>query len=128
MTGHYLNVRHRWDPIPARWPFSPHAEWPDPDTREAGRYRDVRLTRLSSVNPHGFDHHLRDPACYVPLFRLLGSPGLIPEQEARALDKAFTRDHPQGPRDALRRLEKMMPTPTGDWGQYLEVFRAYFGE
>lgn len=129
MTAHYLNVRHRWDPIPARWPFSPHAEWPDPDTRDAGRYMDVRLTRLSGVNPHGFDHHLRDPGCFVPLLRFLGSPGLIPEQEARALDKAFARDHPQGPRDALRRrLDRMMPAPTGDWGQYLEVFRAYFGE
>ncbi len=126
----YLNVCHRWDPIPAFWPFEPHDDWPDASARSDGRYREITLTALSDgPNVHALEHHLRDPACHVPLFRELTMPALIDDSEAEALRVDFLQEHPQAPQDAARRrLEKLARRKTGNHRDLIILLRDYFAE
>lgn len=126
----YLNVHHRWDPIPAFWPFEPHDDWPDPAARRDSRYREITLTALSDgLNVHSLEHHLRDPACYVPLFRELTMPELIDDTEAQSLQADFLQQHPQGAQDAARRkLEKLARKKAGSHRDLILLLRDYYTE
>lgn len=127
---HFLDVHHKWDPVPAVRPFDPHDDWPDSETRNAGRFREIKLTAFSGTpNVHGLEHYLRDPNCYVPMFRRLTMPELIPEEEANALRTAFLKEHPQSGYDKLRkRLEKMFRKKTGNHRDLVMVLRELFEE
>ena len=123
VTGHFLNARHRFDPIPAFWPFAPGPEWPTPAIHGSGRFGHHDLSAITDWNVHAMEHYLGDPDCYVPLFRKLTMPDLIPETEARALREAYVAR--QLATAALRkvrtRLEALMPSPAAEWDDFLRV-------
>lgn len=124
---YFLDVHHKWDPIPAFWPYQPHDEWPDPETRMAGRFREVALNVISEPNVHGFEHYLRDPACYVPLFRRLTLPELISQEEASTLTVEYLRTNRQLDFDNLRRrLEKTFVKRTGSHADLVRMLIHYY--
>lgn len=124
---YFLDVHHKWDPIPAFWPFQPHDDWPDPETRMAGRFREIALSAIAEPNVHGFEHYLRDPACYVPLFRRLTMPELITDEEATTLTREYQRKNSQADFDRLRRrLEKAFLKRTGNHADLVRLLIQYY--
>jgi hypothetical protein len=128
VTNHFLNVQHRLDPIPACWPFHPSTEWPTPDIRATGRFEHQDLSVVTDPNVHGLDHYLRDPACYVQIFRKLTIPELISSDEERTLTADFLTQQlaTAALRKARKKLEAMQPAPATSWPEFVEVLSAYF--
>ena len=127
VTNHFLNVRHRLDPVPACWPFQPADDWPTTELRATGRFVHLDLSAITEPNVHAFEHYLRDPACYVELFRKLTIPELITDDEERSLFGDFLAKHQLADRILKKRrkeLEQLQPEPATPWHKILEVFHA----
>lgn len=129
ITRQFFDIRHKWDPIAAFREFRPHDEWPDIASRRDGRFQEITLSAITEWNVHGFEHHLRDPSCFVPVFRGLTLDALISKDELMELKTRFLAEYPQQPRDAIRhRLEQLIPAPAGSDADLIRVLAAYLME
>lgn len=89
LADYYLNITHALDPVAMPSPFAPKSSWPgraDP-TPAAGlpAFIDVPLKVVTNLNVHSLEHYLADPACYIPMFRLIGGTAIVPQARADAL-------------------------------------------
>src|SRR3569832_212360 len=71
ICDYFLNVRHRWDPIPVPRAFQPVADWPDDTTHRANRFLNLLVTPIEQKNVHDFAHYLKNAALHNHQFRAL---------------------------------------------------------
>lgn len=96
--NNYINARHRWDPItiPGRFAPVPPA-WPDSAAMQEGRFADIEVRHVRSLNTHDFVHYLTDPRLHGRLFQCATSKFILTD---RALDEAIERFDPTDGLDA----------------------------
>jgi hypothetical protein len=97
MCHYYLNVVHALDPVPRPKPFTPGPTWPgraEPGSaRRMAPYVEALLEVPTGLNVHTLEHHLADPDCYVPLFRLLGGMKAVSTDQWAALRSEHRKKH-----------------------------------
>jgi hypothetical protein len=95
LCRHYLNVRHKLDPVPQLKPFHPpQDDWFDADVDRATSYANITLDvdALQSEDVHSLDHYLSHPDVHVPLIRLLTRrPDIITKQELNKQREAWEK-------------------------------------
>jgi hypothetical protein len=125
---YYLNVRHDFDPIPKPKRFKPVDDWPDLATRADKRYEHIAINAVDNPNVHDFAHYLRNPKTVVPLFRLLTSKVLLPDEEAKRESDKYEESTPLGKfKKAVKKLEDMsLGDGEDDWKKVLGMFEGFY--
>ncbi len=101
----FLSVAHELDPFTRVRPFEPGWRKGDPDPLNNlafDAYRGIEISGLRGVNPHDLEHYLDNPACHIPLFRLLTNNKIMEDGEMTTLIKAYEKDTLEGKFDAAR--------------------------
>jgi len=76
----FINARHALDPFTKVRTFSP--DWKkgaaNPlNNLHADSFETVKISGLTGINPHDFEHYLENPACHVALFRGLAGKSAV---------------------------------------------------
>lgn len=90
--NNYMNAWHRLDPvtIPGRFAPVPPA-WPDSAAMRGGRFADIEVQHVRSLDTHDFVHYMADPRLHGRLFQCATSSAILTD---RALDEAIERFDP----------------------------------
>jgi len=126
ICDYFLNVRHRWDPIPVPRAFQPVADWPDDATHHANRFLDLLVTPIEQKNVHDFAHYLKNPAIHIPLFRALTWNDTIDEATAANAIAAYAAGTPSGQFESLIvKIKQLWPNEQANWREVIQCFRAF---
>jgi len=124
-----VSVRHKWDPFPMPRPFEPTDDWPDMNTRQAGRYHGIITNAIEEFNVHDRNHYLRNPRVHIPLFRTLTADFYIDGAQEQAAVRAFEEATPlSSVQTELDRLKTLMSGENAGWAEIVDVLIRFFKE
>jgi hypothetical protein len=131
----FLNVWHKWDPVPLPKQFRPGAGWPDAATRAVeGAFQDIAIDDIEDFGElaeiHDLGHYLRNPAVHIPLFRsLLPIKGLIPPAEEKEKIDEYRAGTPFGKaKEKIEKLKKFrLSDEEEDWKKILPMIHDLLG-
>ncbi|MEZ5866526.1 MAG: hypothetical protein R3D25_21550 [Geminicoccaceae bacterium] len=80
-SEHYVNTWHRFDPVTIPGRFAPvPPDWPDSAAVRDGRFQDIEVRHIHSVQIHDFLHYMADPRLHGALFQRATSPALLTDR------------------------------------------------
>jgi hypothetical protein len=126
LCWHYLNCRHKYDPLTWFKPFDPDdGLWLD--ALGQSRYIHARPEIMKQLNVHDCIHYLNDPDVHVPLFRMLEGKLFISDgqlNKARSEHReGSTQDATDKWRDAMEEIK--IHVGKGLWG-FIKAIYAYY--
>jgi hypothetical protein len=107
-----INARHEWDLFTVPKMFRPTDDWPDLDTRHAGRYVPVTINAIANKNIHDVAHYLANPKVHVALFRALTFQSAVSDDEAAVASRRYEEATPLSKFDSL--IKKLKSIDLGE--------------
>lgn len=126
ICDYFVNVRHRWDPIPVPRMFQPVADWPDDATRRAERFINLLTEPVEQRDVHDFEHYLKNPAVHIALFRALTWRDTIDDATAAQVIAAYAAGTPLAQFQSLiTDIQTRWPRDEASWREVIQCFRAF---
>ena len=121
-----VNARNEWDLFTVPKQFRPTDDWPDLDTRHAGRYVGIEVNAIADKNVHDVGHYLANPKVHIALFRALTFQRAIADDEAEAASRKYEASTPLGKFDAfIRQLKDIHLGENPQWDEIIAGFKAF---
>lgn len=78
----YINVQHKYDPVPFPWAYNP--DWMNDDTK-------IEIQHFHEPNIHGYTHYLDNPCVHIPLLRSITNWEAVTENEEQVAKEEYKR-------------------------------------
>jgi hypothetical protein len=121
---YFVNARNEWDLFTVPKRFRPTDDWPDLDTRHAGRYVGVEVNAIADKNVHAVEHYLGNPKVHVALFRTLTFQRAISDDEAEAASRKYEESTPLGKFNSL--IKQLKEIDLGENSEWEQVIAGFF--